>query len=140
MVGYRVPKQPCEKGNMTEHNLTKEPQPIADQWMGKCSCGWQTTVSAYEISDRDTLLVEIDRRYGEHVAQTTTDPVAQRAYDLEKHLETGWYAVSLLNGKWQALAGANGRHCYANMDSHDFDSSHVGYWNGLEWEDINPRY
>lgn len=52
------------------HLLSKEPQPIADQWMGKCSCGWRTTVSFYEIPDRDQLLEEIDSRHAAHRAET----------------------------------------------------------------------
>lgn len=51
-----------------KHTLTKEPQPIADQWMGRCSCGWRTTVSVYEIADRDALLHEIDLRHSDHRA------------------------------------------------------------------------
>lgn len=34
---------------MTEHLLTLEPQPIADQMMAKCSCGWRKAVSIYEV-------------------------------------------------------------------------------------------
>lgn len=49
------------------HALTKEPQPIADQWMGKCTCGWRTTVSFYEIPSRYELLREIDERHARHV-------------------------------------------------------------------------
>lgn len=49
------------------HTLTKRPQPMADQWMGECSCGWRTTVSLYSISDRDAVLTEIARQHGKHI-------------------------------------------------------------------------
>ncbi len=32
---------------MTEHNIHSEPQPIADQWMLSCSCGWRVSQPLY---------------------------------------------------------------------------------------------
>ena len=34
---------------MTRHILTTEPQPIADQVMAKCSCGWRKALSLYDF-------------------------------------------------------------------------------------------
>lgn len=58
------------------HGLTLEPQPIADQWMGKCSCGWRKAVSFWDIEDRDALIAVIRRLHSEHVAvaAATTNP------------------------------------------------------------------
>jgi len=56
--------------NVTEqHALTLEPQPMADQWMGKCSCGWRTTVSIYEAPTREATIQEIRRRHAEHTVE-----------------------------------------------------------------------
>lgn len=32
---------------MVEHRLSQEPQPIADQVMVKCSCGWREAVTVW---------------------------------------------------------------------------------------------
>ncbi len=34
---------------MTQHRMSTEPQPIADQVMVKCSCGWRNAVSVFDI-------------------------------------------------------------------------------------------
>jgi hypothetical protein len=49
------------------HTLTLEPQPIADQWMAKCICGWRSTASFYEFHNRETLLEELRKRFKEHL-------------------------------------------------------------------------
>lgn len=36
---------------METHTTSIEPQPIADQWMAKCSCGWRKSFSTYEFDD-----------------------------------------------------------------------------------------
>lgn len=51
-----------------EHKLTFQAQPIADQWMAKCSCGWRSNASLYEFSERDVLLAELRNRFEKHVA------------------------------------------------------------------------
>jgi hypothetical protein len=51
-------------------DLTLEPQPIADQWMGRCSCGrWQATASMYQHDTRESAIGEIRRLWGEHVIE-----------------------------------------------------------------------
>lgn len=50
-----------------QHALTLEPQPIADQWMAKCSCGWHSTASFYDFPNRDALLEELRKRFKQHV-------------------------------------------------------------------------
>lgn len=51
-----------------EHALAIEGQPIADQLMGKCSCGWRLTASFYEFPTRDEAVAKIDREFATHVA------------------------------------------------------------------------
>lgn len=52
---------------MTDHHtLTLEPQPIADQWMAKCSCGWRSTESFHETPDRDDLIAVLSLRHEDH--------------------------------------------------------------------------
>lgn len=48
------------------HTLALEPQPIADQWMGRCNCGWTTTASFYEFPDRETVISVINTRHAQH--------------------------------------------------------------------------
>jgi len=85
VVGYEGLQRLCDIGDMiihwkygvvtaygTEewtagHELTLEPQPIADQWMAKCACGWRDTASFYEFDDRDDLLAELRMRHAKHV-------------------------------------------------------------------------
>nr|WP_312295965.1 hypothetical protein [Brevundimonas diminuta] len=50
-----------------DHKLTLEPQPIADQWMAKCSCGWRATESFWTTPDRDDLLAKLKERYQAHM-------------------------------------------------------------------------
>ncbi|WP_157073614.1 hypothetical protein [Sphingomonas soli] len=54
---------------MTDHTLTREPQPIADQWMAKCSCGWRKPVSFYDFSTREDVFAEIDRLFAQHITE-----------------------------------------------------------------------
>lgn len=54
---------------MVDHALTLEPQPIADQWMAKCSCGWQMTESFWTTPDRDDLLVKLRAAHVSHCAE-----------------------------------------------------------------------
>jgi hypothetical protein len=52
---------------VSEHRVTYEPQPIADQWMVRCICGWSSTVSAYEFDD---MAKEAQRRGEAHLANS----------------------------------------------------------------------
>lgn len=47
--------------------IRAEPQPIADQWMIECACGWRSAISVYEQPSRRDVMAEISRRYGAHV-------------------------------------------------------------------------
>lgn len=53
---------------MAGHDFTAEAQPIADQVMARCSCGWRKAVSLYEF---DPVLAgeEARRLHAEHVAE-----------------------------------------------------------------------
>jgi hypothetical protein len=51
-----------------------------------------------------------------------------------------WYALKEVDGEWVAVAGKNGRCCYANMDAYDYDGTHYGWWNGVGWDDLEPVY
>lgn len=53
----------------TTHKLEIEPQPIADQMMLKCACGWREPVSAMNIQTRDELLDAISKQHLEHLAK-----------------------------------------------------------------------
>jgi hypothetical protein len=59
----------------TEHRLTLEPQPIADQWMAKCSCGWRKAVSLYEHAHGWQAREAARKAHEEHV-QATVKPTA----------------------------------------------------------------
>ena len=51
----------------TEHMLITEPQPIADQMMVKCVCGWRQPVSLYEFGTKQAINAEVQRLYEEHL-------------------------------------------------------------------------
>lgn len=54
---------------MTEpHTLTLKPQPMADQWMGDCSCGWRRTASLYEFDTREAAIARIELLHRDHLA------------------------------------------------------------------------
>lgn len=36
---------------MVTHKVRTEPQPIADQVMASCSCGWRQAVSAWNVNE-----------------------------------------------------------------------------------------
>lgn len=55
------------------HTLTREPQPIADQWMAKCSCGWRSPVSFWEFDTQEAVFAEIDRRFRDHIDAALED-------------------------------------------------------------------
>jgi hypothetical protein len=53
------------------HDLTVTPQPLADQWMGRCSCGgWSATASLNEM-DRHQALAELRRQLHGHITRVT---------------------------------------------------------------------
>ena len=50
------------------HKLTLKPQPMADQWMGECSCGWRKTASFYEATTREAAIDKIELAHADHLA------------------------------------------------------------------------
>jgi hypothetical protein len=48
------------------HKLTLKPQPMADQWMGECSCGWRRTESLI-VHTRDSAIREIEAAHLIHL-------------------------------------------------------------------------
>lgn len=54
--------------NSRKHVLTREPAPIVDAWLAKCSCGWRKPVLFYEFATREAVFAEIDRLFADHVA------------------------------------------------------------------------
>lgn len=50
------------------HTLTLEPQPIADQWAGRCACGeWKATISLWSVRDRDAALDFLRTNHRHHL-------------------------------------------------------------------------
>lgn len=49
------------------HQISYEAQPIADQWLARCSCGWRANVSAYDFPTRDAVLKEAERVGRDHL-------------------------------------------------------------------------
>ena len=49
------------------HEPRHEPQPIADQVMAKCICGWREPVSTYGYPTRESLWAELHKRYKAHL-------------------------------------------------------------------------
>lgn len=58
------------------YTVNIEAQPIADQLMIRCSCGWSSTVSLYDYERRSPQVAE--RRAQEHLAQHAIDDVTER--------------------------------------------------------------
>ncbi|MGI4876684.1 MAG: hypothetical protein ACRYG4_04290 [Janthinobacterium lividum] len=54
----------------TIHRLSAEPQPIADQLMARCSCGWRSGVSFHDFPTRELAWGEVHRRQAAHLAFT----------------------------------------------------------------------
>lgn len=51
-----------------EHELELVPQPTADGWQAKCSCGkWKTFASFYEYRTKDDLIAELSRQHSSHI-------------------------------------------------------------------------
>lgn len=51
----------------TKHKFIREPQPMADQWMAICSCGWRKPVSYYQFDTHAELFAEMDRLFAKHI-------------------------------------------------------------------------
>lgn len=49
------------------HRLHLEPQPIADQWLGRCACGWVATASSWDYATRDETIAALTLAYAEHL-------------------------------------------------------------------------
>lgn len=54
-----------------KHTLAFEAQPIADQWMGRCLCGWQKAVSFNSGKCRTAVLHEIQEAWTGHIKLDT---------------------------------------------------------------------
>ena len=54
-------------GAVTGHTLTLKPQPMADQWMGECSCGWRHTASLYQFDTREAAIDDIETAHLIHL-------------------------------------------------------------------------
>lgn len=59
--------------SLERHTLTLEAQPIADQWMGKCYCGWRYTASLYDFDTREAAIKDIRAEHRGHVFAATGD-------------------------------------------------------------------
>jgi hypothetical protein len=53
------------------HRLTLEPQPIADQWMAKCDCGWRATESVFDHRNPIGLLDSLKSKHDQHLKEST---------------------------------------------------------------------
>jgi hypothetical protein len=52
----------------------------------------------------------------------------------------GWAGIAADGDGWRRVTPWENRHSIALMDAHDSDeATHVGYFNGAEWEDIEPK-
>lgn len=54
---------------MSDHKLTLEAQPIADQWKASCSCGWVSTASMHVHSAADAALAQLSIEHDEHIKE-----------------------------------------------------------------------
>jgi|LULG01.1.fsa_nt_gb hypothetical protein len=50
-----------------DHHPRHEPQPIADQIMAGCICGWRKPVSLHDHQSRDDLWGAVGREYDNHL-------------------------------------------------------------------------
>lgn len=50
----------------------------------------------------------------------------------------GWYALTRSGEDWNPVSTGENRHSIALADAIDAEATHVGYWNGNEWEDVEP--
>ncbi|MET0375641.1 MAG: hypothetical protein ABW128_15465 [Rhizorhabdus sp.] len=52
-------------------------------------------------------------------------------------MEQGWYALENdAEPEWTPTSGENARRQFAVFDAEDWGGTHVGYWNGDEWLDV----
>jgi len=59
----------AELGRLSEHVLSLEPQPIADQWMARCPCGWVKTESSNDNNTRDETLRKLKLAFAVHYVE-----------------------------------------------------------------------
>lgn len=57
----------ADGGAEMTHTLTLKPQPIADQWMGECSCGWRHTASLLQFDTREAAIDDIETAHLIHL-------------------------------------------------------------------------
>lgn len=55
---------------MVEHRVTTEPQPIAEQIIVKCSCGWRQPVCILDHDTRQSAWNEVTRLGQDHLHET----------------------------------------------------------------------
>ena len=53
-------------------------------------------------------------------------------------IQVGWYAINPVDGDWCVASPVSGRSSLARLEARDCTASHIGYWNGVGWEDIEP--
>jgi hypothetical protein len=53
---------------MINHELTLIPEPIADGWRAKCSCGWQEARTFLDIETRtkESLIAALQKDFEDH--------------------------------------------------------------------------
>ncbi|OWK27592.1 hypothetical protein SPDO_32750 [Sphingomonas dokdonensis] len=51
-----------------EHVLSLEPQPIADQWMGRCTCGWRMIASLHDFETGIAARSALQAGFNVHIA------------------------------------------------------------------------
>lgn len=60
------------------HKIENKPQPIAQQIMVQCSCGWRDVVFVFQYEQHNELWDEVKRLRLEHMNGLTTTDVEQR--------------------------------------------------------------
>jgi hypothetical protein len=54
----------------TRHDLIGyKPQPEAEQWTAKCSCGWTSTASASDHEHPESAIAALDRDFAKHLTE-----------------------------------------------------------------------
>jgi endonuclease YncB( thermonuclease family) len=54
-------------------------------------------------------------------------------------LRIGWCGLVKDGDKWRAITSPENRHSIALADALGTDeATHVGYWNGDQWEEVEP--
>lgn len=59
----------CKRARQARHEITTEGQPIADQIMVRCLCGWRLPVSMWDHRTRDELWAKIREVSESHIKE-----------------------------------------------------------------------